>query len=228
MDLPLTAHRIALMRSTYFSDEVLTSLTCFFIKLDMFLTDPLAEVYQAIPVGGTNGWTRGAFVGVDMRECLLAERHLTTIWRVIHGWNPDNKAPQLPISKLDIVRLWARHKWRRTDEQLLPSTTAFGLPSWELGTARHERRFVKEYDFAPGRGSLQSPQGSFEPLAPPQVLLRPDELVMREAIRRGMSLHRQWHVMLGSGVVSSTGHRLPPYDVEKMTEALMQGLTLRV
>ncbi|KAK6435897.1 hypothetical protein LTR95_007913 [Oleoguttula sp. CCFEE 5521] len=110
LDLPLNAHRIALIRSpTYFPAPHLRLLTHFFIKLDMHLTDPIGGTMPANhpdQLRFPNRFARQAFTGKQLRETLLGEKSLTPLWRVVRGWSPDPGQPRVVIDRLDMLKLW--------------------------------------------------------------------------------------------------------------------------
>ncbi|QIX01579.1 hypothetical protein AMS68_007096 [Peltaster fructicola] len=209
LDLPINAHRIALIRSpTYMDARTLTRLTCFFMKIDMAFTAPEATPF---PPNYPNerfispDWANGVFLGVELREYMLAERNLTPLWRVLHGWCPDPAEPQSPITRLDILRLWVRHKFEMPVGAIGPTRqlSVMGVPWWELGMQRYERR---PPDPVTGKR---------------QVLLRPDELVMMEGIRRKMSLHRSWVQLMSWGMDTPDDRPLCSDTEEEMNRKLM-------
>src|ERR1700750_2968587 len=91
MDLPLNAHRIALIRTeAYISTPALHNLTCFFLKVDMRFTDPVRPPYPTNHPNQLlhpNKLAAGCPTGITLRKILLAERQLTPLWRVLRGWN---------------------------------------------------------------------------------------------------------------------------------------------
>lgn len=207
LDLPLNAHRIALIRSReYMPVTTLTRLTCFFIKLDMFFTRPSGPVYPQNHRNQrllSNDWAGGVFVGNEMREYMLAERNLTPLWRVLHGWSPDPDDPQCPMTRLDVLRMWVRHKYTIPDYAIGPVRTmsVMGVPWYQIGMQRYER--------TGGNGRI------------PKKLLRPDELVMLEGIRRKLSLHKSWVTMMTWNMTDLLGRPMPIFSEEEMNRKLM-------
>lgn len=244
LDLPLNAFRIALIRTpSYITDRTLTLLTHFFLKVDMHFTDPIGELYvnnHPIQRLNPNAWAGGAFIGVELREVLIAEKSLTPLWRVLRGWSWDSDQEQNPMTRLDMLRLWIRHKWKipaGLPESIKQMTVMGVLPS-EVGTAGLERIGVPHHSLT-DKEKDPSMDTTARPLNPvtlsndrfyPHVsrlivpalmrkrerLLRPDQLVMMEGIRRKMGLHREWVKMMCWGFVDLVGRPLPTYTEEEM------------
>ncbi|GAB7360643.1 hypothetical protein MBLNU230_g0523t1 [Neophaeotheca triangularis] len=256
MDLPLNSHRIALLRNrNYFTNCHIFLLTLFFLKLDMAFTSPTAPLY---PRGHSNQFLYPnhladcTFIGVNLRETLLAERNLSSLWRVLHGWSPDAKYLQTPFSRGDILRLQVRHHFRFPDGLAADSKARnlpiLGVPAEEVGMAGMERinkapgHTAPQYlnaPFVPGpspsTACTPTPAGRFYPHATPVhinlptarpaplPLLRPDQLMMREGIRRCLNLARNWGRMMAWGFVDKFGRPLPKYS-EKQLGRIMAGL----
>ena len=162
IDIPVSAPRVALIHNTaYFTNQTLYALTMLFLKLDMYHTDPIC-------------YTGGEAV---MREYLLQERSLTTLWN--HLRDADG------TTRLDTVRLYVKHGYRRPlrhgpetlAEQIENDEKAkmpiMGIPAHLVGRWGYE---------CWGLGG--------------QRLIRPDELVLREGIRRGMEMQKMWIRMM--------------------------------
>ena len=236
MDLPLNAHRIALIRSQeYLNNKALFYLTHFFLKVDMRFTDPVVPIYEANPIGELHhphDWTGGGFVGCDLRELLLAEKHLTPLWRVLRGWSWDWREPQVPMTRLDMLRLWVRHKYTVPADtaERVKKQSIMGVPWWEVGKAGHERIGVEYDNFATAKntaesaakmaatGSVTAGKGRLYPHAKRLIvpmehkrerLLGPDELLLRESIRRKLQLHKQWVRMMCWGYCDPLGRPVP-------------------
>ena len=235
-DLPLNVQRIALARNTtYITNSVIMASTMFFLKLDMFFTDPAGQVYGPTQLH-TNTfayprqWEGKGFVGCDLRELLLAEKSFTPLWRVLRGWSWDPRDGPVPMNRLDILRLWIRHKYKVPDDapEHVQKQTIMGIPWWEVGTASLERTGMavvrvnetKSHPIIhPGIVSKESQshaqgQRGLPPLQkrivvpgakPREPLLRPDQLVLREAICRKMGVHRHWARMMLWGFCDEMG-----------------------
>ena len=205
MDLPLNAHRIALIHNEeYMSKKVLYFATSFFLKVDMAFTDPGFALYPAhhrMQWLYPNRWAHGAFVGCRLRQTLLAERNLTALWRVLRGWNWNALARPLPMEKLDIIRLWIRHYYHPAiDEETEDIPTAIlGIPWRLIGTANLERRIADPF--------------SEPPLDP---LLRPDELVLGECVRRKLKIDSHWVDMMLWGFVDLNQRNYPVLTEEEL------------
>nr|OQO25541.1 hypothetical protein B0A51_06860 [Rachicladosporium sp. CCFEE 5018] len=214
LDLPLNAHRIALIRSpTYFPAPHLRLLTHFFLKLDMHLTDPIGGTMPANhpdQLRFPNRFARQAFTGKQLRETLLAEKSLTPLWRVVRGWSPDPDQPRVVMDRLDMLKLWVRHYYKRPvgQNQAMRDQKIMGVPWWETGTAGLER---VGQPYVQGEGTEEKPWMLVMPgevHRRPDPLLRPDQLVMREGVRREMGLHHLWVRMMTWGFYDARGRRI--------------------
>lgn len=246
-DLPLNAHRIALIRNTdYISNSVLTKLTFFLLKLDMFLTDPSQPPYTFDPTNPRRypaQFAGGNGSGVALRKMLLAERQLTPLWRVIRGWTWDMTQPQIPMTRLDMLRLWVRHKYQIPADapENVKRQSIMGIPWHEVGTAGLERTGVSFEDVGGKQVPISHPSilakgqsgQSIYPhrrrivLAnekPREQLLRPDELVIRECVRRKMGMHKKWAMMMLWGFCDESGKALPVFNEEQYLR-MVKGLT---
>nr|POE72817.1 mitochondrial inner membrane protein oxa1 [Quercus suber] len=237
MDLPLNVHRIACIRSTsYLTNQHLYNAQAFFLKVDMAFTAPAGRLTPAVPNTANPAQVRYAnvgFVGCSLRKLLTAERHFTSLWRVLRGWSWDPATLDRPMTRLDVVRLWVRHKYTLPDEAPPEARRMpiLDIPWHEIGTASLERTGVALVDLHGSarfilHPALVSPDNAIG-LAehrrqqllyphdkrlilpsdrPREVLLRPEQLVLREAIRRQMGLHRHWVHMMLYGLVDEFGH----------------------
>lgn len=281
MDLPLNAQRIALIQDRkYITNDNLQHFTMFLLKVDMLLTDPMAPSH---PMAHPN--TRvfppkdagHSPSGIGLRKLLLAERQMTPLWRAIRGWTPDPMDIARPMTRLDMLRLWIRHKYKPSET--LPEATRkqdiMGVPWWEVGTAGQERTGVSFADASKANGTKvggERAQSSGQPSASrtaashpsivpsgaeslywsqieehtqhhsqahiaysgehtihPSILsrgirrdplLRPDELVMREAVRRRLSYHKEWIKWLAWGFCGMDGSEWDVLDEREWLEVL--------
>ncbi|KAK5728548.1 hypothetical protein LTR15_001684 [Elasticomyces elasticus] len=247
MDFPLNSQRVSLMRSEeYISKATISRATMFFLKVDMAFTDPVGPVYavngpHTNPLVHLPQWQNTGLVGCSLRALLTAERHFTPLWRVLRGVCPDPEEPMLPIERLDILKLWIRHKYHLPEDtpEHVKRQTIFGVPWHEVGTAGMERTGIVTHKNAdgtpktiinPGLTSLAAQNTHREQqmlyphqkrivlpnVKPREVLLRPDELVMREGIRREMQLHTQWTRMMLWGFCDDLGRNLPVRSAEEL------------
>ncbi|KAK5462524.1 hypothetical protein LTS15_002236 [Exophiala xenobiotica] len=98
-----------------------------------------------------------------MRRLLMQQKSFTTILRVLKR--------DIWTTKLDVLREWVRQRYEpRADET---ATSIFGVPADKVGKGRLE---------------YWGEQNAHQIGRVPKELLRPDQLVVREAIRRGMPL----------------------------------------
>ncbi|THV71956.1 hypothetical protein D6D23_05563 [Aureobasidium pullulans] len=183
LDVPVNGPRIALIHNTiYFTKETLAVLQLFFIKLDMLYCNPV-HFY-----GGE----------ASMREMLLAERSLTTLWNYLRGADGT--------SKLDTMRLWIRHRYKRPQ------------PIRPMTREAHEEHLAKLSMPIMGVPAQLVGRWGYECWGLGQTkLLRPDELVLKEAVRRRAGLQRMFLSYLSYGYLDADLNPLPtnvkPEDV---------------
>lgn len=239
MDLPLNSQRIALIRtSSYIGNHTLYGMTAFLLKVDMAFTLPDQAAYPARHSGMPANWAHNIPTGVPLRKLLLAERHLTPLWRVLRGWTWDPTYPAIPMTSLDALRLWARHKFRMPDDAPdgVKAMSVMGIPWHSLGTAGLERTGVAFYNLDgktipvthpailsraaaathlgkqilyPHRRVFYLPRVLEKPR---ELLLRPDELVVKEGVRRQMDMHTEWVHMMLWGFCDEVGFNWPVFS----------------
>jgi len=186
LDLPLNVARIAMIQNrAYFLNTDLFAMMTFFIKFDMSCTDPI-------------NYTGGESI---VRKCLLSEPTLTPLWDFLRRSAPENDHfPKTSydstlrrttgFNHVDVLALFLRHcyslplhppddmpheakeKYYRGEGRIM------GLALAECGRFGNELR---------GRGS--------------EKLLRPDELVLREGVRRKLDMERYLLRMVRWGYV---------------------------
>lgn len=252
MDLPTTNQRVLAIRSTaYIPNNVIMYLTHFFIKVDMHFTHPLGRVQHPNHPDTHRfppRFARQGFVGSSLRQTLLGERTLTPLWRVLRGWTPDPRDPAVYMDKLDIVKLWVRHYYE-PDANIEPRTktmTVMGVSWHELGTTQMERvnepyktvdekilaeLIAREEDDDEIAELLRKTVNPFYTVKPrerktTQKMLRVDQLVMRESVRRELSLWEHWVRMMVWGWYDPVGRRLPLWTEEELYR-MMKGLPPR-
>ncbi|KAK4565680.1 hypothetical protein LTR86_003528 [Recurvomyces mirabilis] len=249
MDLPLNAHRIALMRSeSYITNKTLFRATTFFLKVDMFFTDPDGPVIPhntgtMNPAMHPPQWQASSFTGVPFRKLLTAERHLTSLWRVLRGWGPDSATGMMTMTRLDLLKLWVRHKYHLPVDvpDHIKRQSIMGVPWHQVGTANLERTSVAIVKLSSGgttailhpaifskaTNNTHQEQQLLYPHAkrlllpttkPREELLRPDELVMKEGVRRKGQLHRGWARAMLWGFCDDFGRNLPLRTEKELLE----------
>lgn len=146
MDLPRTCYRQSLLRNQeYMSHETLNRALSLFIKVDMAFTAPGDSVYS----GQHPTAPYGANVGSSMRQLLFCERSFTPLWLSLHGWKWDpirgrswDKFHDPPaLTRLDVLKLWAKHKMPYETQWSHEENPApiMGMPQKEIMRARFER-----------------------------------------------------------------------------------------
>ncbi|KAF2170778.1 hypothetical protein M409DRAFT_51038 [Zasmidium cellare ATCC 36951] len=211
LDLPLNAHRIALMHSeTYMTTEALKIATQFFLKIDMALTDPGHTLEPFNPINPAQHWI--AYVGSSLRQLLISETSFTPLWRVLKNWSPiqdverdeEPHAWPLPLEEADMYELYWRHKGR-VPRDIPPESALSHVLGGSLSPqpiAGYERLYSPEDDKTltpPQISKLITTYGPKELRPPPQRLLTPVDLIMKEAIRRKLKQHEWWVEMMLDG-----------------------------
>lgn len=241
LDLPTNNQRNAIIHSkAYISDTAIMFLTHFFLKLDMHFTEPMGrmnpnnhpDTHRFPPRHARKG-----FVGTQLRQTLLGERSLTPLWRVLRGWTPDPREPAVHMDRLDIVKLWVRHYYKPnpdTDPKI-KALRVMGIPWHELGTAQMERldrpQETVEEQVLEEMISLEDDEGvgeilkrsvnPFRTVVPlvrrvTRKLVRVDQLVMRESVRREMNLWEHWVRMMVWGWCDPVGRTYPIWTDEEL------------
>lgn len=231
------------------NNNTLMFLTHLFMKIDMHFTHPLGRVNPPNHPDAHRfppHFARQGFVGTELRQTLLGESTLTPLWRVLRGWTPDPREPAVHMDKLDIVKLWVRHYYE-PDADIEPRTKVLRVlevPWHELGTAQMERinkpyktvdekilaeMIALEDDDEMGE-LLRRTVDPFRTIKPPErkvtkKLLRVDQLVMRETVRREMSLWEHWTRMMVWGWYDPVGRRIPMWTEEELLR-MNKGLPL--
>lgn len=186
LDIPVSAPRVALIHNTaYFTHNTLLHMQLFFIKLDMLYQDPIHNH------GGE----------YTMREFLMAERTLTTLWNYLRGADG--------VTRLDILRLWVRHGYRRP----VPSRPM----TRDVQAAYDSRRSLPVMGVPPhlvGRWGFECWGLGKYPL------MRPDQLVLREGVRRRLQLQRFYLIMMAVGYVDGDLDEVPAAKEEEVVPSL--------
>lgn len=141
------------------------------------------------------------------------------------------------MDELDIVKLWVRHFYE-PDQDMDPrpkELRVMGVPWHELGTAQMERT-DKSYEVADEATIeemisfeddeemteiLKRSIDPFRTVVPPQRrvrerLVRVDQLVMREGVRRELGLWEHWVRMMVWGWYDPVGRKMPIFDTEEL------------
>ncbi|KJY02201.1 hypothetical protein TI39_contig80g00004 [Zymoseptoria brevis] len=213
MDLPLNAHRLATMRNAeYISNDTILHAAQFFIKVDMAFTDPesapiVAPIPGAAPIRPNR--VGGSLIGCKLREVLLAERTMTCLWRVLKGWSWDLEDPARPMRKIDIFKLYMRHRFR--------------FPIHLPPNAKDLRRFPimgEHYDDILKVGVervYQDGETDFVKYSrQPAPLMRPDQLVIGESVRRELNLQDRLLEMVLSGFATEGGKPRPVFTYDEL------------
>ena len=106
------------------------------------------------------------------RRMVLAQRSLTCLMLVLRG--------EIWGSKIEVLREWVRWKYELSEEEreLVGEEGVFGVPREECGKLKLQYWGGREYEVMKERLNGQG-EGVL-------WLLRPDQLIVREAVRRGV------------------------------------------
>lgn len=242
LDLPLNSQRIALVHNTsYIPTRTIYGITAFLLKVDMAFTLPDKAAFPPQHPGMPAHWARRIPTGVPLRKLLLAERNLTSLWRVLKGWTWDVTQPRIPLTKLEALRLWVRHKFRMPDDAPaeVRGMEVMGMTWWEVGTAGMERTGVAFYTLdgktvPVAHPAIMSPAAVETHLGkqllyphrrvihlpkvlekPRELLLRPDQLILKEGVKRQMNMHLEWAHMMLWGFCDEVGFNWPLFSEEE-------------
>ncbi|KAJ9654821.1 hypothetical protein H2198_006176 [Neophaeococcomyces mojaviensis] len=216
-DIPDNPRRIGYIHSPllFTNADILYALT-FVVKLDMLLNDPLG------------GEKRDA-----MRKLLFSSCDgFDTILRVLNrdpipgrGWN----------NELDLLRAWTRYglqvgedgteraigggfvPFGLSEEERKTSKSVFGIPREEVGLLKREFWGALDmYQRPDKKGKKKTVVGR-----QPSYLMRVDQLVLRESIKRGMVMSKQFLRSLLHGYVDQdTLERIPVREYGRRSEVL--------
>ncbi|KAI7553124.1 hypothetical protein KC316_g14008 [Hortaea werneckii] len=152
------------------------------------------------------------------------------------------------MNRLDILKLWIRHEYRLPDRASAKAKqqSILGVPWHQVGTASLERTGSALVTINGKTTTLIDPgltsskdlqthtaQQLLYPHAkriivpeakPREKLMRPEELMMKEGVRRKMGLHRHWIRMMLWGFCDSMGRNFIDRGEEELLR-YMQGKT---
>ena len=186
MDFPGTGQRIG-----YFHNrKKVTDLdifygTMFVIRLDMRFTVPTA------------GHT--ANMGGYLRRLVMGQRSLSYLWKVLKGLKLR--------TQFEALKEWVRFKYRPSD----PADrhhSVFGIPPWELGRGCLVNWGGPVFNKEGIRLRSTQEDRKF-------ILIRPDQILLRECIKRQLNMSR-WHLkMMLWGYVDMAKLRKHQFDPEE-------------
>ncbi|KAI9720331.1 MAG: hypothetical protein M1828_005715 [Chrysothrix sp. TS-e1954] len=171
MDVPFNTTRIAVVRSP----TLWTDADLYFITM-FFIKLDMAMTDPVESLGNT-----------PLRELMMAQKGLGQVARILTRKDGRNF--------IEMVQLHLQ--WRYEPESSLKGLPIFGVPPEQIGSLRREGwGRTWPHPMLPALGtSLGSPKYT------PRLLIRPDELIMREGIRRGLKLDTFYRDMMMSGYV---------------------------
>ncbi|PNS16475.1 hypothetical protein CAC42_209 [Sphaceloma murrayae] len=182
LDIPVSAPRLGLIQNrAYFTDTDLWALHLFFVKLDMYWTDPVNYL------GGEK----------MVREYLMQERTLSTLWDFLRGRRN---------ASVDMLSLWVKHGYTPR-ERIYGPLTKEGQEAWEN---KAEYTIMDVPVAMCGRGGYE-----LYGLGRAR-LIRPDELVMREQVRRQLRLEATMFKFIRYGYMDEHLRPVRKWELEEL------------
>lgn len=127
-----------------------------------------------------------------LRELLLGQRSLTSVWKCLRG--------EELTSRLQVLQMWVRYSWQPSEGKR--GMSVLGVPAGEVG-----------------RGELEGWGMAGDKAGKRERLLRVDQLVMMESVRRGMRLEKEvMEMMLWGYIDLKTGENVKVEEVEEVEE----------
>lgn len=205
-DIPDNHRRVYFIRQpALITDSDLSNILTFIVKLDMACHDPVGPEKRD-----------------GMRRLMMSSCHgLADMLRCIRG--------EIWETELDVLRAWTRYGlqldredaepgvWRPlglSREEIEGCKTVFGIPRAEVGMLKKEFWGKMDFDANGERKALKG-LGTVKGLGrQPAYLLRPDQIVIREVVNRGMKFGKNFLRALIDGYVDyETMEALPPRDL---------------
>ena len=159
LDIPDNARRVGYIHNErLFTEMDLYFAMCVLVRLDMLMNDPV----------GTEKRDGG-------RRMVLAQRSLSTLMLVLRG--------EVWKTKMDVLREWVKWKYdpNERDRREVGEEGIFGIPVEECGQLKKQYwGNTRMLDVMKKRMQANGEEGD------PLWLLRPDQLIVREAVRRGL------------------------------------------
>lgn len=216
LDLPLHCYRMALAHDkTYLTEAHIHGIIQFLMKIDMAFTSPQKKL---LTIGAAqNGQTvhvpshqRATYNGCVLREFLLVERNLTSLWRVLRGWGWDVRAPALKLTRSDILRLWVRNRLRtlgrpNPDISQLKANFIFNYRTKLFNSTGGERRWRK------------NDEGKVVFFNADKRLGRPDDIILGESIHRQLDIKEHLIDFMLFGFCNRKGKRSPVLTEDQWT-----------
>ena len=187
MDIGLNVKRIGLMHNTSFwTDEDLRLATLLMIKLDLRFMDPIDGAGETA-----------------LRKLLLGQRSLTPLCDCL-------KRTSL-LSRLELLQMYVRYEYVPPNAAHRGRWSILGVPADRVGKGHLERwGDAPQYQGpAPAPAPMTTTTTTTTSAVPPAHLMRPDQLVMREALRRDLNLDALYLDMILYGYIDlQTGQNI--------------------
>lgn len=182
-DIPDNTRRIAYFRSTTLITAYdLTNILTFIVKLDMLFNDPVAgekrDALRKLVMSSVNGLD--TLRRVLKKEIWTDEMEVLRAW-TRYGFDLDREDPNEHARR---GGGWV--PMNLTEDDFAASDNVFGIPRDEVGLLRKE--FWGKFDY-----NQETKMRTLCPMGRRTYsLMRPDQIVLREAIRRKMKMGKQF------------------------------------
>lgn len=219
-DIPDNPRRINFAHNPkLMTDADLANTLVFVTKLDMLCNSSLAaekrDALRKLMLSSVDGFD--TILKVLRRDVWEDELQLLRAW-TRYGLLLDHESTR-GAQRPGFV------PFRLSAEQLARSKTIFGIPKDEAGLLKREFWGKIEFDPATERRRFPSERvGVFQQLGqPPRYLIRPDQLALRETVRRGMVFSKQFLRGLLHGYVDEeTLQAVPPRDLNSGRSVVLE------
>lgn len=208
LDIPDNPRRIAYTQSgTLFTPHDLSNTLVFIVKLDMLLNDPCGGEKR----DGVRKMLLSACDGFDTLVRVLQRRDWRDEVGILRAWTRYGLQLEGESGERAIGGGWV--PLGLSAEEHAASQSVFGIPRAEVGLLKREFWGKLTYDSKRKERVVSAAERGYG--RKPMYLIRPDQLVLREAVRRGLVFRKQFLRALMSGYVdeeSETFEALPPAD----------------
>ncbi|KAK5953598.1 hypothetical protein OHC33_005542 [Knufia fluminis] len=208
LDIPDNPRRIAYTQSgTLFTPHDLSNTLVFIVKLDMLLNDPCGGEKR----DGVRKMVLSACDGFDTLVRVLQRRDWRDEVGILRAWTRYGLQLEGESGERAIGGGWV--PLGLSAEEHAASQSVFGIPRAEVGLLKREFWGKLTYDSKRKERVVSAAERGYG--RKPMYLIRPDQLVLREAVRRGLVFRKQFLRALMSGYVdedSETFEALPPAD----------------
>lgn len=179
LDMPTNSARMALVRNKeYWTDRDIYLSALITFRVDMCMNDPVIKKANK-----------------KLREMLYSVRSFVTLAKFLRR--------EAVTDQIEMIQLIVRYSYKPGADH--KSSSMFGVPAHEIGMLQWEG-WGRNWKFD-GLGWIEIPKGAPDqgqsktrPITK-RKLFRPDQVILREAVRRGLNLARHAQELLMSGYV---------------------------